>query len=379
MMPRLSDRLKRVVPSGTVAFSQRVNDMIASGRDIIDLSVGEPHFPAPAEVINATCRALKEGRTRYGSVPGLMELRTAIGHRIANLPADRVMVTNGAKQALYQLFQAICSNEDEVLIPRPCWVSFPQQVRLAGGTPIFVDSSTGEPNAAALADAVTERSRAIIINTPNNPTGAVYSETFLSAVARLAEAHHLWVIFDAAYDQFIFDADGDALPALFSKMEDRLAWVGSFSKTFSMTGFRIGYVAAPTALIKAMTTIQGHNTGNVCTFAQYGALAALALDESTVTDRCDAYRQCRDTAVTVMRRFFDVPSPGGAFYLFADVSRHVADNETAMVLADRLLTEAGVALVPGDDFGAPKHLRLSFAVSPETLNTGLDRITDALA
>ena len=276
------------------------------------------------------------------------------------------------------IFQVICDPADEVIIPLPYWVSFIEQVKLAGGKPVPVATKNHQLDCEAIEEAITPRTKAILINSPNNPSGAVYPMTDLQKIARLADDHGLFVVADEAYNSFVYEES--VLASLFDieTARNRLIVTRSFSKSYSMTGFRIGYIAAPEKVIAALSKIQSHLSGNVCTFAQYGALAALSLDNDLLSARQTELRQKRDTAFKTVSRLFDCIKPQGAFYLFPDVSKALKNDETSEELARRILKQAGVAVVAGEAFGMAKHLRISYAVSEENLKNGLERIAEVL-
>jgi aspartate aminotransferase len=361
-----------------VRFTRLLQQLRRQGREVIDLAVGEPQLSTPAAVIESTKRALDDGRTRYGTVGGLQELRSGLARQFEGYDEDNVIISNGSKQCLFSIFQVICNPSDEVIISRPYWVSFPQQVIIAGGTPVFVNTCRHQLDCQAIERAITSKTRAILINSPNNPTGAVYPAGELETIARLAQAHNLFIISDEAYGQFVYDAVKAESLLDFKMIRDRSIVIRSFSKTFNMTGFRIGYMIAAPGIIAAVDRLQSHLTGNVCTFAQHGALAALDLDEGILSQWRHDLEKKRDYAYRHVNDLFDCIKPRGAFYLFPDVSRHLKDGMTAVDLAARLLEDFGVAVVPGEAFGMPGHIRISYAVSEDNLVDGIEKIAEAL-
>lgn len=374
----LSDRINRVEESQTVRFTQLLLQLRRQGREIIDLAVGEPQLDTPTAVIASTKRALDDGRTRYGTVAGLQELRAGLVRQFDGCDENHVIISNGSKQCLFSIFQVICNPGDEVIIPRPYWVSFPQQVIIAGGKPVFVDTRRHQLDCGAIERAISPQTRAILINSPNNPTGAVYPANELEKIARLAQTHNLYIISDEAYGRFVYDGLKPESFLDLKMIPDRSIVIRSFSKTFSMTGFRIGYMIAAPAIIAAVGRLQSHLTGNVCTFAQHGALAALDLDEGIFSRWRHDLEKKRDYAYRHVNSLFDCIKPRGAFYLFPDVTRHLNDGTTAVDLAARLLEDCGVAVVPGEAFGLPGHIRISYAVSRENLASGIEKIAEAL-
>jgi aspartate aminotransferase len=375
---KLSGKIQAIAGSQTVAFTTLIQQLRQEGRKIIDLAVGEPQFDTPAPVIDATKNALDAQKTRYSPVNGISELRAQLAIRFSGYDTKNILLTNGSKQALYMIFQIICDPSDEVIIPTPFWVSFIEQVKLAGGKPVPVATKDHQLNCEAIERAVTPRTKAILINSPNNPSGAVYPMADLQKIARLAEDHNLFIISDEAYNTFIYDGNVHTSMFDIERIRNRVIVTRSFSKSYSMTGFRIGSVAAPDKIIAALSKIQSHLTGNVCTFAQYGALAALSLDRDLVSARQSELQQKRDLAFQTVSKLFGCIKPQGAFYLFPDVSTVLKKDETSAALAERLLKEAGVAVVAGEAFGMAKHLRISFAVSEENLKNGLERIAEVL-
>jgi aspartate aminotransferase len=375
---RLANRVNQIEESGTVQFTLLLQQMRKEGRQVIDLAVGEPPFDTPVKVRDATKQALDQGKTKYGPVAGLQELKSRLASQFEGYDEKNIIISNGSKQCLYTMFQAICNPLDEVIISRPYWVSFPQQVKLAGGRPVFVDTNNHQLDIEKIEQAITSRTRAILINSPNNPTGAVYPMHDLAKIAALALKHNLFIISDDAYRAYLYD--GLRLQSLFDFAEIRpqLIMTRSFSKGFNMTGFRIGYVAAASEIIGALNKIQSHVTGNVCTFAQYGALEALEIKDSGLVGWRDNLAGKRDFAFDKISRLFDCVRPQGAFYLFPDVSAHLGKGITSADLARRLLEETGVAVVPGEEFGMPGHIRISYAVSQDDLASGLEKITEAL-
>ena len=375
---KLSDKIESIEGSKTVAFTSLIQQLRQEGRQIINLAIGEPEYDTPAAVIDATQKALDDQKTRYGPVNGLPELRIRLAAQFSGYDSDNILITNGSKQALYMIFQVICDPGDEVIIPIPFWVSFIEQVKLAGGTPVPVATRDNQLDCEAIEAAVSPRTKAILINSPNNPSGAVYPLADLQRIAQLANDHSLYVVADEAYNAFVYDGNMHASMFAIEAVRNRVIVTQSFSKSYSMTGFRIGYIAASGEIIAALSKIQSHLSGNVCTFAQYGALAALSLTDQLFSERCAKLQQKRDIAFQYVSRLFPCNKPRGAFYLFPDVSAVLNKDETSEALAARILKQAGVAVVPGEAFGMATHMRISFAVSDENLKNGLDRITEVL-
>jgi aspartate aminotransferase len=377
-MMALSQRLQAVEPSATTAFTALVDAERRRGREIINLAVGEYHGRAADAVTEAVGTALAGGDYRYGPVAGIMELRERIASRYAGRRTAHVAVTNGAKQALYGIMQMICDPGSEVIIPSPAWVSFPQMVRLAGGVPVMVPTADHLPDIEKIAAAVTKRTRAILINTPNNPTGAVYPEKHMHALRDLARRRDLYLIGDETYADLVYGNARHTSVLDPPDPDDRVILVGSFSKTYAMTGFRIGYLVAAPGIIDTMTILQSHSTGNVCTFAQHGAIAALETPASAIAEIRAELEANRDAAIRLISEKLPCRCPEGAFYLFPDVSGHLEPGISTADLCARLLQETGVAVVPGDAFGDPRCVRISFSMDRSTLISGVSRWLEAL-
>ncbi|NNG00136.1 MAG: pyridoxal phosphate-dependent aminotransferase [Desulfobacteraceae bacterium] len=375
---RLSRRIRSIEASGTSTLFDAVEKRRRSGQPVINLAIGEPDFFPAAGIIDATTAALANGQTRYTNTSGLEELRNRLGDKPDGYSPENIIITNGAKQGLYGAFQVLLDPGDEVILPSPHWVSFGHQIRLAGGTPVVVPTVRHQLDVPAIEAALTASTRAILINSPNNPTGAVYPKSALDQVAGLAETHDLTIVSDETYDTFVYNGTkGDPCPWP-DEIRHRLIRIRSFSKQFSMTGFRVGCAIGPDSVISAMGRLQGHVTGNVCTFAQHGALAALSLDPDEHDEHCLDLMRKRDLAHQWADDIFSCIKPEGAFYLFPDVRQHLAPGQTSADFAAWLLERAGVAVVPGEDFGASGYIRICFAVPENILTDGLKRIKEVL-
>lgn len=365
-------------------MSQEAARLRRAGRDIVSLLEGEPDLPLPSGIAGATVAAIRAGRTRYSVATGLPELKGLLARKLSrrngiSVSPDQILITNGAKQAIYETLLAVCEPGDEVLIPSPCWVTFPEAVKLAGAKPVFVEMPKHALDVARLSAAVTRRSKVVIINSPNNPTGAVYPERALRELLRLAVRRNLIVVSDEAYEDFVYDGASHVSIASLPGAAKRTVTIGTFSKTFSMTGFRVGYLAGDPEFVRAAGCIHGHVTGNVCTFAQWGAVAALGLAPAIITQRRAALQRRRDLAHSLASRSFDCAKPQGALFLFADVRRHLGGrHEDSAALARFLLHKAGVVVVPGSACGQEGYLRISFSGSERTLREGFARIEEAL-
>lgn len=383
-------------PSATLAVSARAGAMKRAGRDVISLSAGEPDFDTPAPIVEAAHRALREGHFHYTPNAGIPELREAIAHKLqtqnglAATAAD-VLCSNGAKQSVAQAVLAVCGPGDEVLIPAPYWTSYPEQARLAGATPVTVETRPEDGyllRPEALEAALTERSRLLILTSPSNPTGAVLGRDDQEALAEVLRRYpRVLVVADEIYEYVVFDAEHVSFGTL-DGMAPRTMTVNGFSKGYAMTGWRLGYAAGPRWWADAMAKIQSQFTSGPNAVTQQAALAAFAMGLGPIREMVAAFRARRDAVWARLSAIDGVtcPLPEGAFYLFPDVSalygRHTPDGTDvtdAGVLCDYLLDAHEVALVPGAAFGAPYGLRLSYATDLDTLGRAMDRIEAGLA
>lgn len=383
--------LARVSKSATVAAGERAARLANRGVDVVDLGPGQPDFDTPEHIKEAAVQAIAEGHTKYTPVAGIPELRDAVARRISErdgveLTADETIVTSGGKHALYNALRALLEPGDEVVIPTPYWVTFPEQVRLTGASPVFVDSREEDDFAVRAADieaACTDATRAIVLNTPSNPTGAVVPRTEVEAITRLAIERDLTVVFDECYADYLYDGAEHVTPfAVGKEARSHCVLCGSCSKTFAMTGWRVGYAVGPRPLVEAMSRFQSHVTSNATSVSQWAALAALQGDQEPVREMLAAFAERREIAVGRLRRMPGVTcaEPRGAFYAFPNVESMLSDEApTSVDLAMHLLDTVHVATVPGAAFGRDGYLRLSFATSVERLEEGLNRLAEAFA
>lgn len=374
----LSDRIQNIQASKTNEMTSLMETLRREGRTIINLAVGEPEYETPEGIITATKEALDARKTRYSPVQGIADLKQGIADLYDDFASDNIIVTNGSKQALYSIFQVICNPSDEVIIPNPCWVSFPEQVKLAGGKPVYVGTIDHQLDCEAIENAITPNTKAVLINSPNNPTGAVYAAKDLEKVAILARKHNFYIISDEAYQFFVYDNLPPQSLYRFKDIRENLIITGSFSKQYHMTGFRVGYIAASKPVIQALGKLQSHLTGNVCTFVQYGALAALTNEGGIVEEHRLELEQKRNLAYRLTSELFDCVKPQGAFYVFPDISKFLQDGRTSADFAADLLSRTGVAIVPGEAFGVPRHIRISYAVADDLLKQGFKKISEVL-
>jgi aspartate aminotransferase len=392
-MKKLADRLSAITPSSTGVVTERALALKAAGRDVISLSVGEPDFDTPAHIVTAAKEALDAGETRYTEVFGVPRLRQQVAEvscrdRGVPVSAEQVIITVGAKHALFNFFQTLLNPGDEVIIPAPYWVSYPEQVRLAGGVPVIARTDPKNGFSLTLEELnrlKTPRTRAVVINTPNNPTGAVYEAEGLRAVTESAVEDGIYVVSDEVYRALVYGDRSHVSPLTLApeEMKDRVFVVDGVSKTFAMTGWRIGWGIGDEEIIAAMAKIQSQATSNPAAMAQAAAVAALAAPDDFLDGWRAAYRERRDTVVDGLSQMPGVTCdrPDGAFYVLPSVSgalRRMGPEATDINLATYLLDEAGVAVVPGDAFGAPGHIRISYAAALETLREAMARMKKAI-
>lgn len=396
MLPRpLAARANEISPSPTLSIDSKTKELIQAGRPVINLSAGEPDFPTPAHAAEAGIQAIRSGFTRYTAAAGTAELRAAICRKLQadnglSYTPEQIVVSSGAKQSLFNALMVLCQPGDEVIVPAPWWVSYPELVKLTGAKPIFVpaDAARGFSVRRELVEPyVTERTRAMILNSPNNPAGAVYSEEDLRGLAALAVERGLWVIADEIYEKLVYDGARHISVASFGPdIKRQTVVVNGVSKAYAMTGWRIGYAAAETEVAKAMASLQSHTTSNPNSIAQKAALAALTGPQEPVAAMVAAFDERRRVMVQGLQSLPGVRCdyPAGAFYAFADVrglvgrtirGRPVTDD---YALAEILLEEAMVATVPGSAFGTPGFLRLSYAASLDDIREAMRRLENVL-
>jgi aspartate aminotransferase len=380
---QLAHRVSKVTPSMTLAIDAKAKALKASGMDICSFSAGEPDFDTPDHIKVAAKQALDLGKTKYGPAAGMPELKHAIATKLASedrleYTADQIIVTNGGKHSLYNLMMALLDPGDEVIIPVPCWLSYPEMVKLADGEPKFVitDETSGyKITPTQLEAAITPRTKLFILNSPSNPTGMVYTPDEIRAIAEVLSRHdRVMVVSDEIYKKILYDgAEHLSIGAVSAELRSRTIISSGFAKAYSMTGWRIGYLAGPLELIKATTKIQSHSTSNVCTFAQYGALAALTESQDCVESMRKAFAQRREV---MYKRLNAIPGisclkPDGAFYLFPNIKEL---GLSSLQFAEMLLEEAQVAVIPGIPFGIDTNIRLSYATDLSTIERGCDRL-----
>ena len=392
---QLAQRILQIPPSATLALNAKANQLKAQGVDVVNFGVGEPDFDTPENIREAAIKAIHEGHTRYTPVGGTPEIKEAISRRFQEdygltYKPGEIMVSCGGKHGLYNLFQVLFEEGDEIIIPAPFWVSYPPMVMLADATPVIVP--TRQENgfkltAGELKEKITPKTKALILNSPSNPTGMVYSKKELEALGEVILEKGLYVVSDDIYDKILFDGEKFINIAMLSpELKERTFILNGVSKTYAMTGWRIGYLAGPQEGIAAATNLQSQSTSNPTSISQKAAVEALNGPQTAVAEMVKEFAWRRDD---ILRRTLDIPGvtcpqPGGAFYLFPNFSAYygklkpAAGQSSSQALADYLLTEAQLAAVPGAEFGEDNCLRFSYATSRERIATGLARIKEAL-
>lgn len=392
---RLAERVSRIKPSATLEIVAKAAAMKSEGIDIIGFGAGEPDFDTPENVKEAAIEALKKGYTKYTPVSGINGLKDAI---IAKLQRENgltynrneIIVSCGAKHSLYNIAQAMFEEGMEVIIPSPYWVSYPELIHLAGATPVIVNTSEEEDfllTSEKFEKAITKRTKALILNYPSNPTGATYDLERLEEIARIAVKHNIYIISDEVYEKLIYtDLRHISIASLGEEIKELTILVNGLSKTYSMTGWRLGYTAGQKTLITAMNNIQSQSTSNPTSFAQYGGIEALNGNQDDVFKMVEEFKKRRDYIVRRlnMMRGISCFNPSGTFYVFPKISYYYGKIfkghtiRNSMEMTEYLLKEGHVAVVPGAAFGADNYLRLSFATSMKNIEGGLNRIEDAL-
>jgi len=376
-------------PSPTLSIAARANAMKAQGIDIISLSAGEPDFETPEPIREAAITALNGGFTKYTPTSGIKDLKEAIVHKLhdengVKSTPDQIVVSCGAKQSLYNAMMVLLEPGDEVLLIAPYWATYAEQAQLAGATPVIVHTSAAsgfKPTYEQLAAKVTPRTRAIVINSPCNPTGAVFYRETMKAIAQLALRHDLWVISDEIYDRLVYREKAISVATLGADVAERTITIGGCSKTYAMTGWRIGFASAPKPVASAMANLQDQVTSNPNSFAQKGAVKAFLMPSDQVEPMRAEFEARRDLTIDLLRKIpnVHVSQPEGAFYALPDVSaylnKRVSDD---ICLVEHLLEKALVATVPGTVFEAPGTIRISYAASRDNIRKGIERIANAL-
>jgi len=380
----ISERAAQLTPSLTLSIDSKAKAMKAEGLDVCGFGAGEPDFDTPEHIKRAAIEALEAGFTKYTPNAGIPELRQAIADKLAadnglNYRAGQVVVSNGAKHACYNAILATCQPGDEVVIPAPYWVSYPDMVRLVGADPVIVPTS--ERNAWKMRpedfeNAMTPRTKMLIMNSPGNPTGSVYTREELEAIVNVAAEEDIYVLSDEIYEKLVYDdVKHVSVASLSQEAYDLTITVNGFSKSYAMTGWRLGYLAAPDAVVRAVDSIQSHTSSNPSSFSQYGALAALKGDQQPLADMREEFDMRRNYMFDRLSKISNVTAvkPQGAFYILVNISQL---GLTSQNFADRLLSKANVAVVPGAAFGDDRTVRFSYATSLDVIKKGLDRFQD---
>lgn len=386
---RLASRVNTLTPSTTLAITAKAKQMKDSGIDIIGLGAGEPDFNTPSNILEAAITSMNEGKTKYTPSGGLVELKDAVIDKLKRdqqltYERNEIMIGIGAKHVLYTLFQVILNPGDEVIIPAPYWVSYPEQVKLAGGVPVHIEGAASaqfKVTAEEIKNAITNKTKAVIINTPGNPTGMIYSEAELLEIAAVCKDKDIWIISDEIYEKLIYGGENHVSPAQLSEdAKQRTLIINGVSKSHAMTGWRIGYVAGDAGIVTAMTNLASHSTSNPTTTSQYAAIEAYNGPQDTVEVMRKDFESRLNKVYPQLAAIpgFNVIKPQGAFYLLPDVKEAVEKTGYKNVddFAGALLTEAKVAVIPGSGFGSPDTIRLSYATSIDLFEEAIRRIKE---
>jgi aspartate/methionine/tyrosine aminotransferase len=394
--PRVSARIGAIAESATLAVDAKAKALKAAGRPVIGFGAGEPDFPTPDYIVEAAVAACRDPKWhRYTPAGGLPELKSAIAAKTLRdsgfvVDPSQVLITNGGKQALYNAFAALLDPGDEVLLPAPYWTTYPESIRLAGGVPveIITDESTGyRTSIAQLEQAITPKTKALVFVSPSNPTGAVYSPAEVEAIGQWAVEKGIWVVTDEIYEHLVYgDAEFSSMPVLVPELADKCIVVNGVAKTYAMTGWRVGWMIGPNDIVKAATNLQSHATSNVANVSQIAALAAVSGDLSAVDEMKIAFDRRRQLITKMLNEIegINCPEPEGAFYVYPSV-KNILGREirgkvptTSAELSALILDEVEVAVVPGEAFGTPGYIRLSYALGDDDLIEGISRVQDLL-
>lgn len=379
---KLAARVSKVTPSLTLAIAAKAKAMKAEGIDVCSFSAGEPDFDTPAHIKAAAAKALDSGKTKYGPAAGEPKLREAIAQKLKtdnglNYQSENVIVTNGGKHSLFNLMLALIDPGDEVIFGAPYWLSYPEMVTLTGGKSVILttDATTDyKVTPEQLRQAITPKTKLFILNSPSNPTGMVYTPDEIKALAQVVVDADIYVVSDEIYEKILYDgAEHISIGSLGKAIFERTLISNGFAKAYSMTGWRLGYLAGPVEIIRSAISIQGHSTSNVCTFAQYGAIAALESSQDCVESMRQAFAQRRQVMLDRLNAIpgLSCSKPDGAFYLFPDISK---TGLNSLEFCNALLETQQVAVIPGIAFGADQNIRLSYATDMDTIQKGMDRL-----
>ncbi|WP_373600368.1 pyridoxal phosphate-dependent aminotransferase [Paraclostridium bifermentans] len=395
MKKEISNKLKSIQPSVTLAITAKAKSLKAQGVDIIGFGAGEPDFRTPKHIRDAAIDAIENESIGYTAASGMDSLKQAICDKLKrdnNLEytKDQIVVSNGAKHSLFNTLSAICNPGDEVIVPNPYWVSYPELVSLVDAKPVFVEcpeEAEFKYTLEALEAAITDKTKAIILNTPNNPTGTAYKKEDLKAIADLAVKHNIYVISDEIYEKLLYEGEHTSIASFNEDIKDLTIVVNGVAKAYAMTGWRIGYTACNKEIAKAMSNFQSHATSNPNTIAQYATIAALNAPEDTLNEMVSAFKERRDYMVEKINSIENLSclKPQGAFYVMVNISKLIGKTINGKVInnsiefADYLLEDAKVAVVPGIGFGNDNYIRLSYATSLDNIKEGLNRIEKAIS
>ncbi|MCZ8535808.1 MULTISPECIES: pyridoxal phosphate-dependent aminotransferase [Paenisporosarcina] len=387
MKPQLANRVQTLTPSTTLAITAKAKELKEQGIDVIGLGAGEPDYNTPQNILDAALKSMNEGHTKYTPAGGLPALKKAIIDKLERdqqitYQASEILIGIGAKHVLYTLFQVLLNENDEVIIPIPYWVSYPEQVKLAGGVPVYIEGTAEQQykiTAKQIKEAITDKTRAIILNSPSNPTGMLYTKNELQEIADVCKEANIWIVSDEIYEKLIYgDAQHISIAQLSDDAKERTIIINGVSKSHSMTGWRIGYAAGNKELITAMTDLASHSTSNPVTTSQYAAIEAYNGPQDTVEEMRAAFESRLEIIFPKLASIpgFKVLKPQGAFYLLPDVSEAAKNTgyDSVDAFVEALLTEANVAVIPGSGFGAPSTIRLSYATSLDLLEAAVARI-----
>ncbi|SES69029.1 L-aspartate aminotransferase apoenzyme [Natronincola peptidivorans] len=391
----LSKKNLNIAPSVTLTIDAKTKQMKADGIDVISFGVGEPDFQTPSNIKNAAVEVIKNGSIGYTAASGLPDLKKAICEKLQkennlSYQPENIIVSNGAKHSLYNIFQAICNPGDEVIIPIPYWVSYPELVKMADATPIFIECNEENEfklRKEDLLSAITKNTKAIILNSPSNPTGSVYSKEELEEIAKIAIKNDIIIVADEIYEKLVYDGEKHiSIASLNNEIKERTIVINGMSKGYAMTGWRIGYTASAVEIAKIMGNIQSHATSNPNTIAQYASIEGLRGDQFSIEEMRKAFDERRSFMVNRINEIKDLSciTPKGAFYVMMNISKWIGKEvkgkkiENSIDFAEMLLDNAKVAIVPGLAFGADNFMRLSYATSLENIKEGLNRIDNYL-
>ena len=383
----LNERVAAIAPSLTLAIDAKAKALAAAGEKVCGFGAGEPDFDTPEHIKEAAAKALREGKTKYAPNDGIVELRAAIADKLSlenklSYKPEQILVSNGAKHSLFNIFMALCRDGDEVIIPAPYWLSYPEMVRVAGGRPVSVrglEAHGLKITPAQLEAAITPRSKALVLNSPSNPTGMVYTRDELRALAEVAVKHNLTIVSDEIYERMVYDGvEAVSVGSLSPEIFKHTITVNGFSKPYAMTGWRLGYFAGPTEIVKAASALQSHSTSAPNTFAQYGAVAALRGSQDCVTQMVKAFDERRQVLFSRLNAMKGITcaKPTGAFYVFPNISSF---GLASIDFSAKLLEKEKMTVVPGLPFGADENIRLSYACSMANIEEGMTRLERFIA